>query len=409
MMPPIRLVEGQFELQVLGQFLDVYLPKPISPLRSQADSWKDTIARMGSTNPLLKRTTVALGLSCVGDRIADETLRRQGAKLYGAVLLQLNEILRHPKDTVIDGNVVTAILLMGVYEQFNGFSVADGRNQSRGWQAHVLGMKKLFGMQGPQAFIDEQEFIVFQACQYSQFTSAFMIRKDTPMASVQWRTIPWTGRQKDQRDLFFDTIYPLLGLAEKAQEAHTLNHGKVVKLITRLFQFYLEIDSWKKAVTQEPDTGLSQLISTIGGSTSHGIDILYTQAFDMLELQTSLLFCSVILHTTILINDMLAQLPDEHRIFGAFGLQETLPYALWILQAIPTSVRYGGINGSQSVLFPLGAVRWYIRHAVGTNPDVARSLAASVKDATREMGYLLYMDSFLNSIPTSRIEPLLTS
>lgn len=400
----IGLIQTQLELQILDQFLNVYIPKiPVSGvILPWTMGWRDTIAHMSGCDSLIKLTMASLGLSCLGDRLSDESLRTQGVELYGVALSQLNERLKHTKDAAIDEHVVTAILLMGDYEQFNGFSVASHPGQSRSWQSHIIGVGQLFESQGPFAFANQSAFLVFQFCQQVLFISACISRRETFLASTQWRTVPWKGRRKDWRDRLFDVVFPLPGLVEEADKA--LAYGSIADaayFTKPLLAMSTALDLWKVSVENECHTALGELLSTIDNSNGSGIGELKASAFDPLELQTAMLFCAVKIHVLILILDLLALEPLNKKASTDYQLQAAISYALWLLHAIPVAVRDGGIIGSQSVLFPLGTIRWLNKHLALSHPEIAGSLLGLMTEATRGMDYMRFLGNFLGSIPTN--------
>lgn len=383
---------------MLYQFIDAYFPDSLVSAFDVANTadwlirWKSTIAKMSTTDPLLTQTVAALGLALIGQRSTNAAMSRQGVKLYSTVLLQLTKILQGPRGAAINPDLLASVLLMGLWEQFNGFSAVGAANQGRGWHAHTQGMKRLLETRGPHGFADDRAFLVLQAAQTSQFTAAFAARKGTSLASHAWRTAPWAHRPKSPRDRFFDIAFRLPGIVEEADLAIASGSpSEGLRLLNELHQVYAELVDWKDS--------LQSWIDHVYFSSP---DSVYPDPFnlDTTELHTGLLYCSVNIHVIILLNNLTSTLVTTEFSYLRADIPDIVPYAIWILQAIPVSMQDGGICGSQSTLFPTGAVRWSITYLKGSpsRSDDVVLLEALLANSRKEMGYKKSMDGFLGNI-----------
>jgi hypothetical protein len=283
-----------------------------------------------------------------------------------------------------------------MYEQFNGFSTADFRNSGRNWQAHVLGIRRLLELLGPHAFIEERAFCIFQTCQNAQFTAAFAARKATPLANRQWRTIPWTGREKRARDLFFDIAFSMPTIVEQAELLTAADSDdRILENLNKLHELMTRLEMWKALC------GARLVIVTLHDK-DNDTGLQDPMSYSLSERETILLFAAVMVHASIVMHRTAALLSAEAYIKESPSLPNPSHYALWITEAIPTITLNGGIVGHQNVLFPMGALRWYMANFSQIYPDVTALLAARLKESAKSMGYMKFMDGFLKSIPSIR-------
>jgi hypothetical protein len=402
-MQSLDLMKRQSELHVLDGFIQAYLP---SSSANKADlswtqSWKNLIVNMSTDSALVKGTIAALGMACIGQQLADEPMIRQGAKVYGIMLTQLNNALQRQHDGRTSTHIVAAIQLMGLYEQYNGFSTASSRNQGRNWQAHVLGMRRLVEILGPHAFTEDRAFFVYQAGQMSQFTSAFAARKASSLAARDWRTIPWDGRDKNSRDLFFDIVYPLPAVLEQAEQINAVSPEKdVLAVLNKIYQILARMEIWKCMVRLGSPADGWQLEGS-PGSTGLRDPLDY----DLPDRQTAILYASVVVNSSCIWKQVAAHLSFERATTLDIKPPDVIPYALWIVRAIPSITREGGIMGSQSVLFPMGSIRFFKNTFATESPEVMFMLEDLFTKSTHDLGYLDCMDGFLRNLTLIRTDP----
>ena len=403
----VDLSRRQAEFSVLDKFLSMYAPSPhtFRPTKisdtSWSEQWKNNIVMMSDDSALVRRTMGALSLTCLGELSRDVQMLRQGTKLYGSVLVMLNETLRQ-NAAGCNVHVLAAIQMMGLYEQFNGFSTSATRRQSRNWQAHVLGIRKLIEIAGPDAFMSERAFLTYQACQSAQFTAAFAARKGTSLASREWRTIPWTGREKSVRDLFFDIAYKIPTIVEQAEEVDERTPDSVItNLLHQLHEVLSRSETWKRMV------GMGAAADTWSvGAHSTPTGLLDPEHYDLSGRQSASMFCAVFVHSSIVMHRLASRLCPQSFATESMSLPDPFPYALWITKVIPLVTEEGGIIGHQSILFPLGAVRWYTKQFPLKDPQSTSIVSASLRDGLKELGWLSFTEQFLQDIPTLRLNSL---
>ena len=319
----VDLEKGQLEIHVLDSFLQIYLPQSstISSNFTLKDpwltQWRSIIVTTSNNSVLVRKTIAALGLSCLGNQSSDMPMIHQGTKLYGIVLTQLNETLRNSCVVPPNANVTAAIQLMGLYEQFNGFSSSASISQSLNWQAHVLGMKKLFEMSGPYAFMTEPAFSIFRACQTAQFASAFAARKATTLSASQWRTIPWLQHEKDARDLLFDVAFQLPAMVERADGFdNAKSEQDIVQLLIDLQNLRSQLEAWRSGFTSEFELSPDSI-------ENEDIGLHIPDSYSMADRQIVILFCSIQVHTIILMRNMIRLLESIDLLKYSFGHSDT--------------------------------------------------------------------------------------
>ena len=357
---------------------------------------------MSTDSPLVRRTVACLSLTCLGEERGDMQMIHQGTKLYGSVLSSINEVLQNRSGEGSNANIFAAIQLCGLYEQFNAFSTSSSRRQSRGWQAHVLGMKRLIELAGPKAFIEERAFLTYQACQTSQFTAAYAARKGTSLASRDWRTIPWTGRNKSARDSFFDIAFGLPWIVEQAEDVDEQTpDSEVQNLLHQLHEVLARLDTWKRVSGLGRSADPWQLeVDTTPTGLRDAAD------YDLSGRQTGSLYCAVTVHITIVMHRLAARLGQSSFETESISLPDAFPYAMWITEAMPLVAEEGGIIGSQSVLFPMGATRWYIGQFSHKHPEKTQLVALNLGRALQKLAYNRLMEGFMRDIPTLRLNTL---
>lgn len=349
-----------------------------------------------------------MSLCSLASRVEDEAMNRRGAVTYSAALMQLNLILQDPQVAASNETVIPAIVLMSLFEQFNGFSNDTSRTQSRNWFAHIQGVARLLQMRGPNGFGSDKAFMTLVASQLSQFASAFAARRSTFLARPEWRTEPWRDRKKTPRDLLFDVVFPIPGILETADVALSLNSvDLILEAIEALSNVRLKLGLWQETYRSRLPARLANLMpeSDILPDRRLSVDAAVMPANDLDIMDSMLLFWAV--ETNIMVNMralMMALSPDLRNNFSESNL-DPVPNALAILRVVPLYIKYGGIVGSQVVMYPLGAVRNYLdRVASVENPDLYAVLGQLLRHAVKDMAHARFLEGFLAGIPAIRGE-----
>lgn len=408
------LAKGALKAQITDKFLEIYLPKSGLPSTSDGTSklWQlefnANVIRMSSESTLLSRTVSAMSLCNLAGRTGDVAMDHKGVEMYGAALLQLNQILQKPEAAATDNAVIPAIALMGMYEQFNGFSKEARRNQSRNWQAHTQGVARLLQMKGPDGFSSEYAFMSLVSSQLGQFASAFSARKGTFLAQPEWRTTPWRDRQKTPRDHFFDIVFPVPGMLQRTDNALTLNvEALITEEIEALLGVLRKLNDWWQEFKKRIPSRLVNLIPDRGQGFDSGLPMADETAPPLHELDimnSMLQFWAVSINIIVNLRELITALPPHRQAWYRSYVPDPLGPAAAILRVVPLYSKYGGIVGSQIILYPLGAVRNYIYRSSVEQPDACAILGSLLKNAVRDMEYAKFVEGFLGNIPTIRGE-----
>jgi hypothetical protein len=395
---PQTLTCSAFEVQIWSKFLDEYLPHTTSPATSTLwlPRWTDTIVQMRAESSLLNRIIASLCLCNIGSRSNDIAVYKTGTETYSLALRQLNRVLQTPEVASRDYTVIPAIVLMSLYEQFNGFSKEPSSIQSRNWYSHSQGVSQLLKMRGPDGYSSDFAFTMLSLSQASQFASAFAARKGTFLAMSRWRTVPWRNRTKTSRDLFYDIVFPIPGVLEKIDVALALDTKDAIpKLMEQMLQVLSELDQWKCRYLTETDASLP--FETRLSHTDNTIS-----AHDLETVAALLQFWAVNINIILNLRQLISNLPGDNQSDYTSRFTDPLTYAASILRLIPILFKYGGMIGSQATLYPIGAVRNYLDRAKVDQPDVSASLSTLLKHSVKDTEHAKFLESFLGNIPAIR-------
>jgi hypothetical protein len=118
------LARTAFGQQCASFWWDAYVPKAVSgSARVSAaqpqwspSNWADAITRMSGRSPVLRKSLYALSLASAGCQQNDGALIREGQRYYGETLLQLGQLLQHPRFAAEDECLLPTCLQLADYE-----------------------------------------------------------------------------------------------------------------------------------------------------------------------------------------------------------------------------------------------------------------------------------------------------
>jgi hypothetical protein len=84
-------------------------------IRDKMGGWINAVQDLHSTDPVLRKTMLALSLTTLGKANNDEAMVREGTMFYGKALGELSTALPFARKAVVD-TMLSAIRLFGVYE-----------------------------------------------------------------------------------------------------------------------------------------------------------------------------------------------------------------------------------------------------------------------------------------------------
>lgn len=116
---PRHLSRAAEEAKLCGQFWNMFLPNrralPLDLIRDKMGGWINVVQDLQSTDPVLRKTMLALSLTTLGKANDDEAMMREGTMFYGTALGELSAALPFARKAGVD-TMLSAIRLFGVYE-----------------------------------------------------------------------------------------------------------------------------------------------------------------------------------------------------------------------------------------------------------------------------------------------------
>ncbi|KAL2202953.1 hypothetical protein CC79DRAFT_1185233 [Sarocladium strictum] len=116
---PKYLSRAAEEAKICGQFWSMFLPNrralPLDMIRDKMGGWINAVQDLHSTDPVLRKTMLALSLTTLGKANDDEAMVREGTMLYGKALGELSAAPSFARKAGVD-TMLSAIRLFGVYE-----------------------------------------------------------------------------------------------------------------------------------------------------------------------------------------------------------------------------------------------------------------------------------------------------
>lgn len=100
-------------------------------------------------------------------------------------------------------------------------------------------------MRGPEAHCDDRGLQILRMARTSQYAHHLTTRTACPFASEEWCTIPWIGRQKNERDLLYDVLLHVSGTLEMVNTAQQSRDSMTCELsIRELLGIHARLQDW---------------------------------------------------------------------------------------------------------------------------------------------------------------------
>ncbi|CAH0036422.1 unnamed protein product [Clonostachys rhizophaga] len=206
------------EERMVGWFWSTYLPNGRSASSESAQfslyGWTTLIRDMYDKNNMVRAAVLASVLGRMAGVEDSPTIRRKSHELYGWTLLSLARILQEPSKHPCY-LILSALKLLGFYELWSRSDESSHPNPFKAWSSHVTGNAAFILLRDPSAFIEGHAHRLFADSRYGQAIVGIKLRKPSPLAQPEWKTIPWKIIQKTPRDSLLDIMIELPGIYEE--------------------------------------------------------------------------------------------------------------------------------------------------------------------------------------------------
>ncbi|KAF2261723.1 hypothetical protein CC78DRAFT_499687, partial [Lojkania enalia] len=211
------LNRSALEIEYFDAFWDIYLPKPFLKARMHDFQgikiplvrWARWTQDRSAQNDTLRCALLALCISKVGWWKRDQSMKRRGIELYGRSLLRVAAALRN-LERIDRTQLVATCRLLVLYEQLN-----DTKSSAANWVEHVAGLVGVLQLQPSGMYASEGNHELFLETRLNGAILALQVRKSTFLASPEWITEPFMGKQKTLVDSICDLLVALPGIVEE--------------------------------------------------------------------------------------------------------------------------------------------------------------------------------------------------
>ncbi|KUJ10456.1 uncharacterized protein LY89DRAFT_740167 [Mollisia scopiformis] len=170
--------------QIISEFLYSYLPN------GSTANWLYMLPSHPHFTAALEASSLAVCTAHLGHINSSPTLTQESLKFYVQALWELQKAL-WSDDLMYRDETLAACMLLIMYE------VTECPDKTIGaWQGHMAGCSKLFETRGPDSFNEEFGHKLFMTFRQLEIQQAIVMKRDTFLASAEWREKPWKSRPK---------------------------------------------------------------------------------------------------------------------------------------------------------------------------------------------------------------------
>lgn len=210
-------------------------------------NWTEMVNEFPQEESCLESAFSALTISRVGKDNKDDRLVREGTRLYGRALKEMQMAL-FDMTRMHSDEVLTASMLLGLYESFEGSNL-----NSRSWLSHAQGAANLIELRGPERHRNRQAHQVFLGSRVPTLYAAILQRQPTYLARPEWKTIPWENQHRTYGDWLIDTAIVIPGYLNELDNLCTgrpdqETYLEKTELMHNLAQTQKAMDIWKSCV-----------------------------------------------------------------------------------------------------------------------------------------------------------------
>ncbi|CAH0047032.1 unnamed protein product [Clonostachys solani] len=262
------------EERMVGWFWSTYLPNGRSASSDTAQfslyGWTTLIQDLYDKSSMVRAAVLASVLGRMAEVENSPTIRRKSHELYGWTLLSLGRILREPSKHPCY-LILSALKLLGFYELWSTSDESNHPNPFKAWSSHVTGNAAFILLRDPSAFIEGHAHRLFADSRYGQAIVGIKLRKPSPLAQQEWKTIPWKTIQKTSRDSLLDIMIELPGIYAEVDSIDACKNQNVQKarrrqLIARCWSLSNDLQGWE-AVSGRPMLEFAECVLESGNQT----------------------------------------------------------------------------------------------------------------------------------------------
>ncbi|ETN44630.1 uncharacterized protein HMPREF1541_10300 [Cyphellophora europaea CBS 101466] len=240
--------------QCRGLFWNLYMPHGDCIVKDEfilkcghPMNWTEVVNELPNEESCLESAFSALTISRVGKDSQDDRLVQESTKLYGRALKEM-QLALYDTDRMHSDEVLTASMLLGLYENFEGSTL-----KSRSWLSHAQGAAHLIELRGPERHRNRQAHHVFLGSRVPTIYAAILQRQATYLAATAWKTIPWENQHRTYIDRLVDTTTAIPAYLEDLDTlctgtADPKTYLQKTELMHNLAQTQRMMDVWKGCV-----------------------------------------------------------------------------------------------------------------------------------------------------------------
>lgn len=383
-----KLSQGATESALFGSFWHLYTPvadsQPGTTRHNPSTrNWAEKVLTLSNDSNVLRNALRAISLSCLASRDGSDIMSHKGAQVYGQSLVQLNAMLRDHEIAARSEAVLSASLLLALYEQFSCFNFSNPSKKAMSWTAHAEGITSLLQIRGPEAHASADTLHLLRIFRPSQLQYSLAFHKASPFASEQWCNIPWRSLPKTEEDLLYDILFQIPGALERLDLARSQALTQpYITLMAELLEIHCKLQSWFKDLTASLRAKIQVIfiendLSPLAADAYmiHGIEIA----------QSVMMFWAGSIIVLSILHDFADRVGSEDEDTQHLSLTDILSEPTsdprLYTSAIISTVKYflhssSGIASIQSVIIPVGTAIHYLvtfqarKSAIETNVPV---------------------------------------
>ncbi|OAQ65870.2 AIG2-like protein [Pochonia chlamydosporia 170] len=244
------LIRTAREQQHLGMFWTSFLPRgrefSLKASKVSTGGWTRALDKLYDAEAALRKASLALSVSLLGERTKDTATRVSGLLLYDQAVRETSNALQSAKRAKTDG-VLAAVRLMALHEAM--FSPLENR-QVKGWRRHNDGQLALFLLRGPSAFISQPSHQLFVDGRLNIIIAAITRRTKSPLSAKEWQTVPWEIHEKCVKDRLLDIMNEIPWILEQQDNLQNLppshQKDKVPGILHQCKRQAMALEKWRR-------------------------------------------------------------------------------------------------------------------------------------------------------------------
>jgi hypothetical protein len=295
--------------------------------------------------------------------------------------------------------ILSASLLLALYEQFSCFNFRNPSTKAMSWIAHIEGITGLLQMRGPGAHTSADTLHLLRISRPSQLHYSLAFHKASPFSSEQWCNIPWRNLPKTEKDLLYDILFQIPGALEKLDLARSQTLKQpYIRLMAELLEIHSELQLWFKGLTASLRAKM-QLIESENEPSLLADDAYMIHGIDIAE--SVMMFWTGSIIVLSILHGFANRIGPEDEDTQHLSLSDILSAPTSDLRlytnAIISAVKHflhssSGIASIQSVIIPVGTAIHYLvtsqarKSAIEANVPVPTAEEDGKREKRKEKG-----------------------